>query len=247
VGNYYSYQPITKAPPAKKAGRKSQQTKTKKNSYLSLGFSVAGVSLLAMGVIISLYQWSQNTHATKQAKKLTYEANHNISHSVPSTNKPSQNDLNSYSVAPGAPRFIYIQKLNVKARIRPLGLTDKGQLEAPENVYDTGWFNKSSYPGQNGAMIIDGHISSWTTRGVFYGLPTLKLNDQIKIENGNGSNVIYKVKSIKIYDANVIDMSEILNPTNPAKPGLNLITCSGEVVKGTNEFNKRTVVFSQMD
>jgi sortase (surface protein transpeptidase) len=208
---------------------------------------LAAALVLLAGIGVAAYQWHQNANAAKKAKKLTYEANHNISHSVPSTNKPNQNDLNSYTVSPSAPRFIYIQKLNVKARIRPLGLTDKGQLEAPENVYDTGWFNKSSYPGQNGAMIIDGHISSWTTKGVFYGLPTLKLNDQIKIERGSGSSVVYKVKSIKTYNADVVDMAEALSPINPAKPGLNLITCSGQVVKGTNEFNKRTVVFSQMD
>jgi sortase (surface protein transpeptidase) len=246
VSKYYSYQPITKALPDKKAD-KTPQAKPKKANYVSLIFSVAAVSVLAAGIMISLYQWDQNARAAKQAKKLTYEANHNISHSVPSTNKPSQNDLNSYMVAPSAPRFIYIQKFKVKAIIRPLGLTDKGQLEAPENVYDTGWFNKSSAPGQKGAMLIDGHVSSWTTKGVFYGLPTLKLNDQIKIERGNGSNVVYKVKSIKTYDANVVDMTAALSPINPAKPGLNLITCSGEVVKGTSEFNKRTVVFTQME
>jgi hypothetical protein len=42
-------------------------------------------------------------------------------------------------------------------------------------------------------------------------------------------------------------MAAALSPINPAKPGLNLITCSGQVVKGTNEFNKRTVVFTEID
>jgi hypothetical protein len=39
-------------------------------------------------------------------------------------------------------------------------------------------------------------------------------------------------------------MSALLSPINAGKPGLNLITCTGDVIKGTNDFTERIVVFA---
>ena len=41
-------------------------------------------------------------------------------------------------------------------------------------------------------------------------------------------------------------MSQVLSPVNPTKPGLNLITCTGQVISGTSEFNERLVVYTSL-
>jgi hypothetical protein len=41
-------------------------------------------------------------------------------------------------------------------------------------------------------------------------------------------------------------MKQVLSPINPNKPGLNLMTCTGHVMKGTSEFSERLVVFTSL-
>jgi len=147
-------------------------------------------------------------------------------------------------VAPTLPRYLIIPKLGVDARILAVGVTANGALGTPANVFDTDWYDESAQPGQEGAMLIDGHISSWTTRGVFYGLNTLLPGDMIDIQGGNGAIFTYKVVKTQIYDANNVDMGAALSPIDPTKPGLNLISCTGDVISGTSKFNERIIVFA---
>jgi LPXTG-site transpeptidase (sortase) family protein len=93
-------------------------------------------------------------------------------------------------------------------------------------------------------MLIDGHISSWTTPGVFYNLNKLRAGDNIQIQKGDGGIIKYSVVKTVVYSTNNIDMNQVLNPIDSSKPGLNLISCFGDVISGTNEFNKRIVVYT---
>jgi LPXTG-site transpeptidase (sortase) family protein len=205
---------------------------------------VVAVGLLVSGVGMSYHDWHANKAANHQAYKLVYAANHNINHTVPSTVKPLASAFANYAVAANLPRYIFIPKLSVQAIIRPLGLTANDQLATPDNVYDTGWYTRSSAPGQPGVTVIDGHVSSWTTNGVFYGLKTLQTGDVIQIERGDGATVSYSVVKKQVYTYQQVDMSALLSPIDAGKPGLNLITCTGNVIKGTNDFNERVVIFA---
>jgi sortase (surface protein transpeptidase) len=93
-------------------------------------------------------------------------------------------------------------------------------------------------------MLIDGHISSWTARGVFYGLKELKPGDALQIVRGDGVIFNYLVVKSQTYPASNVDMAAALTPVTPGTPGLNLISCSGDVIPGTSNFNERIVVFA---
>lgn len=205
---------------------------------------VVAVGLLLVGSGITLHDWHANKVTNRHAAQLVYNANHNVNHAVPATTKPNPSVFDSYTVAANLPRYLFIPKLSVQAIIRPLGLTATGQLATPNNVYDTGWYTKSSTPGQPGATVIDGHVSSWTTNGVFYGLKTLQPGDRIQLERGDGTTVNYSVVKKQVYGYQQVDMSALLSPISAGKPGLNLITCTGDVIKGTNDFSERVVVFA---
>jgi sortase A len=127
-----------------------------------------------------------------------------------------------------------------------LGLTSGGAIAVPDNIYDTGWYDGSSKPGQSGAVFIYGHLSSWTADGVFYNLKKLKPRDDVIITRGDNTTYTYRVITSKVYPYNNIDMDQVLAPINPNKPSLNLMTCTGEVIKGTSEFNERLVVFTSL-
>jgi hypothetical protein len=40
-------------------------------------------------------------------------------------------------------------------------------------------------------------------------------------------------------------MQSAVTPIYADKPGLNLITCTGDVIKGTNEFSQRVIVYTE--
>ncbi len=207
---------------------------------------VAG-SLLVIGLVIVLQQAVDNHRAQAAAQKAIALANAGKPSPAPATIKPSQQAVASYSVPPSRPRYLIIPTLAVKARILPVGLTKSNAIGSPANVYDTAWYNASSLPGRPGAMLVDGHVSSWTTHGVFYAIKNLTKGDVIKVERGDGATYSYTVVKSQVYASNNIDSATLLAPINKNAPGLNLVTCAGDVIKGTNEFNKRIVVYATLD
>lgn len=206
--------------------------------------------MIGFGSYVTLMGWNEQKVAQIQANKLTAQVNSavtsskNSSSSPPSTVKPTPNTIASFIVAPNLPRYLNIPKLGVHARVFSVGLTRSGSLETPHNIYDTDWYDESSLPGQPGAMLIDGHVSSWTAHGVFYGIKTLLPGDLLQIVRGDGQIFNYKVVKTQIYNANNVNMAAALSSIIPGKPGLNLITCTGDVIPGTNDFNERVVVYS---
>lgn len=163
---------------------------------------------------------------------------------VPSSIRPTQKEVDNYTVGPGLPKYISIPSIKVqKTRVRGLGLKAE-QIISPSNVYDTGWYTGSSRPGQKGAMFIFGHVSSWSANGIFHNLKKLRPGDQVKVTRGDDRVFTYQVVSTKIYPADKVDMAAVLSPVD-AKQGLNLMTCTGSVMKDTNEFSERLVVFTK--
>jgi sortase (surface protein transpeptidase) len=208
----------------------------------------AAALLFIAGIVVSLNGFRTNHQIAAQVKQTqkSDSTSASVEGAAPSTVKPSTNSIASYAVSPNLPRYIDIAKLGVHARVLSMGVNSKSQLQAPGNVYDAGWYNASAQPGQPGAMLVDGHVSSWTTKGVFYGLGKLSAGDPIVITRGDGQKFTYTVVKSELDDADKVDMSSLLVSQNTAKPGLSLISCAGDVIAGTNEFNKRQVVYAVM-
>jgi len=184
-----------------------------------------------------LLLFGQNAHLTPHAP----------TDDGPSSAKPRQQTIDSYQVSPDLPRYIAIPSIKVtKTRVIQLGLGKNDQIAAPNNIYDTGWYKGSAKPGQNGAMFIYGHVSNWSANGIFYNLKKLHPGDKIIITRGDNKVFIYQVDSTRVYPYNKVPMQTVLAPTDSSKPGLNLMTCTGQIIKGTSEFNERLVVFTTL-
>ncbi len=203
------------------------------------------VILFATGVIIALISLRTNQNVKAQVKVLaknTSDSEGGANSGLPAEgNKPN---VDSYKVAAALPRVITIEKLGVKARTLSLSLDKDNALKAPSNIFDTGWYNGSAKPGEAGAMVIDGHVSGPTQKGVFYNIKNLKPGDLIKIERGDGKTYSYKVTGTTAYDADNVDMAKLMTSSVPGKAGLNLITCGGKFNSKTNKFEQRIVVFA---
>lgn len=202
-----------------------------------------GVLILVAGLGIAGYQYVTNRVNAAHIAAEIDKANRGLPSSMPATTKPDDSAFRNYQVAPDAPRYIYIDRISVKAMVKPMGLTREGSIESPGNVHDAGWFTSSAKPGQPGAILIDGHVANWSAKSVFHDLKNLRAGDIITVERGDGKKIEYKVVKAESYAADNVDMQAALAPVDPNTPGLNLITCDGKVIKG-NEFDRRLVVFT---
>jgi LPXTG-site transpeptidase (sortase) family protein len=153
--------------------------------------------------------------------------------------------LSSYTVAPSLPRALYIDKLNIAARVMPMAVNADNSIQAPKNIFDSGWYSDSAKPGEAGAVFIDGHASGATRQGLFAYLDTLKMGDTVQIEKGNGEKLNYKVVQIESVSLADVDMSKALKPYGNASKGLNLMTCTGKWLPKEKTYDHRVIVYTE--
>lgn len=212
-------------------------------SWLLIG---AGIVAFAVGGVLAWRQHDANLALDKAVAKQMDRANHgHATGDVPSTIKPNSNEFDSYHVPADQPRYIFIPKIGVRAMVKPTWLTTAGAIGTPTNIYDTAWYVHSAKPGQPGATLIDGHVGFWTKHGVFFNLKDLRVGDKIQVVRGDGKTLHYTVVKTKVYPYDKVDMHAVLSPVSSGKSGLNLITCTGDVIKGSNTYNQRVVIFAE--
>lgn len=155
-------------------------------------------------------------------------------------------NVDSYVVAPDLPRYIIIDKLDIKARVKRMGVGADNAVQTPKNIFDTGWYDGSAKPGETGATFINGHVSGPTQRGIFYKIKNLRTGDPIVIEKGDGSKLTYIVASSESFPVDQVDMNKVLRPYGNAKKGLTLMTCGGSFDRTTQEYTERVVVYATL-
>ena len=206
------------------------------------------IVLFAVGAFVAANGLQANKMVKAQAQHIESKQT-NASGSTTSTSpKPAEKPSTStYNVAPDMPKFFTVNKINIFARIIPLGLTKSGALATPNNVYDVGWYSGSSKPGQPGTALMDGHVSSWTNKGVFYNIKTLRAGDKIQITMGDNTVLNYTVTGSQVYDKDKVDMNKAMTSSVTGKNGLNFITCTGKYNASEDQFAQRIVVFATQD
>jgi len=163
---------------------------------------------------------------------------------VPSATRPTAKAVQTYTVTPDAPKYLDIPKLHVHTRVLAMGVAKNGALQVPWNIYDTGWYNQSVKPGGAGAMLVDGHSGLGNLHGVFWDLATLQKGDAITVTRGDGERFTYLVANVQTAQVQKVNMASMMVSSDPSKPGLNLITCAGDRIPGTDELNKRVQVYA---
>lgn len=213
----------------------------KKRSKTPVVLTLMAVLLFVLGGAVAFMGFKTNHKAAAEVKKMSASSSSvNVSET-----KPNSATFNSYSVDPWQPRFLMIPKFSVQALVRQVGADSKGQLQAPYNIHEAGWYKYSAEPGDSGgAMLVDGHVSGPTQQGVFYDLKNLIEGDDIQIQRGDGHIFTFRVVKSQTYQADKVDMSAAMVSADSSKLGLNLITCSGKLDSKTDQFSQRTVVFA---
>lgn len=152
----------------------------------------------------------------------------------------SDAEIAANMVASDAPKTVRIPSISVTGRIRQVGTTLSGEPIAPKNIYDVGWYEGSSRPGNDGAVLLNGHLAGPSKAGIFSDIQALQVGDVITIERGDGKVIQYAVERIQEYTGGQIDMSAAISSADPTKKGLNLVTTLNKF-SGTE---KRIIVFA---
>lgn len=164
---------------------------------------------------------------------------------TPAINLPTQPDTK-----PGAEvdRFIHgkpvrllIPSLNIDANVTHVGLTDAGDMDAPKQLMDAGWYKYGSHPGDEGSAVIAGHVGGVKAPGIFMNLHKLQKGERFSIIDDHGQTVYFTVRETKTYDHND-QPTEVFR----GKDGkyMNLITCAGAWDDNKQTFKDRLVVFA---
>lgn len=157
----------------------------------------------------------------------------------------SASSLDTHKVESEHPRILTIDKLSVKARVLPMGVNPDNSMQAPLNIFDSGWYTGSAKPDESGAVAIDGHASGPTREGLFAYLDALQVGDKINLERGDGTVITYEVTHTETVALDAVDMKKFLKTHNGVEKGLNLMTCAGEWLRGKNTFDHRVVVYTK--
>ena len=232
-------------------------------SKMQVALVTMAVVIFGFGVAVNV-QTLQTNHAAKLevaalSKKSSQVAassgttNNDVvvpSEDVPAeveTSHPSVRRASAPIIEPDTPKSLVISSLGVKTHVKPIGVTSKGELGVPYNIYETGWYNASAKPGSSagsGAVLIDGHVIGPTKPGIFANIKKMAAGDTIQITRTDNKIITYTVVKTQNYDASTLNVGMLLTSVTPGKPGLNLITCGGPFDTKSQHYTQRTVVFA---
>lgn len=143
------------------------------------------------------------------------------------------------------PVRLRIPALRIDANIQYLGINARGNMQAPDNFTDVGWYKYGTVPGSLGSAVIDGHVDNGLAlSGVFKHLGDLKAGDDIFLARRDGSVLDFKVIDVETYPYADAPASLIFSRADTAR--LNLITCTGAWVGSGDTYDHRLVVYSQL-
>ncbi len=190
------------------------------------------VIILFLVFFIRVVTFEDNYYGSKEGSEraVTEDQSANVNTDLDEV-EPTDAEVAEYTVAADRPRYLTIEKLGVeKSRVLAMSVNKTGELDTPRNIFDVGWYEGSSKPGQGGTMVIDGHNGGPHVHGVFKNLPNLTTGDIIQIERGDGAIFKYKVVENTSIDLNDSDayMSTAMRSPETGIESVTLISCTGE-------------------
>src|SRR5690606_28512261 len=100
--------------------------------------------------------------------------------------------------------------LQIDARVKRMIAQSDGELTAPRNINDAGWYDGSVMPGEAGTSLLVGHVFGNTKPGVFNRIGNLREGETIQIERGDGKILDFTVASIERFNQDEINLDKAL-------------------------------------
>ena len=228
----------------------------KKKQIFAILRTVAILAIIGISGFLAWDTWMTNREAREMFSKPATAAPVNavavINEDSPDaldTASISTQEVAAHTVPADHPRFISIPALGINnARVLSVGINSNGNVDTPQNVHDTAWFDGSAKPGHNGAVFINAHTSfSRSFSGIFDRLPELNVGDKIIIERGDGQRFTYIVIEREEQPRDQVDMRRVLNVQGGAEQGLTLMTCSGTYDYRNGGASHRVMIYAVLE
>lgn len=143
------------------------------------------------------------------------------------------------------PRRLKIPALRIDAGVQEVGVNAKGNMAAPNNFTDVGWYKYGPPPGFLGSAVITGHVdNALALPGVFKRLRELKIGDDIFVETNDGRELRFRITEIQRYPYSRVPLNILFARRD--LPRLNLITCGGDWLPEERIYDERLVVYAEL-
>ena len=166
---------------------------------------------------------------------------------VPDTEvAPPIEAVETREILPGDhPTSLRIPSLGIDANVQEVGVNVLGNMAAPSNFTDVGWYKHGTSPGFSGSAVIAGHVDNGLALpGVFKNLNELAIGDDIFVEKKDGGALHFRVTEIQKYPYASVPLKTLFSRRD--LPRLNLITCGGKWIPGERMYDQRLVVYSEL-
>lgn len=159
---------------------------------------------------------------------------------------PPLEDVTVTNVQPeDKPARLLVPKLGVDAHVQHVGVNASGNMAAPNNFTDVGWYKFGTVPGFIGSAVITGHVdNALGLPGVFKNLDQLVIGDEIFIAPETGELRHFRVVEIQRYPYTHVPRKVLFSRND--SPRLNLITCGGVWLPGERSYDERLVVYAEL-
>ena len=163
-----------------------------------------------------------------------------------STAKPKLVTLAALQPANGpiTPNRIRIPSLGIDTGVEPVGVTAKGLMDVPGNIWNAAWLRTGVEPGAPGQAVIDGHLDSVNGPAIFVGLHRLQPGDRIYVSDASGKELTFKVTALEVAPLNGFPSLRVFGPAKGRQ--LNLITCAGHFDSKKRTYDHRLVVYTTL-
>jgi LPXTG-site transpeptidase (sortase) family protein len=141
------------------------------------------------------------------------------------------------------PARLIVPSLKINASVQDLGINAIGNMQAPDNFVDVGWYKYGTVPGYIGSAVIDGHVDNGLgLAGVFLKLNTIQVGSDVYVQTIGGTMLHFVVQTVTAYPYQNVPVDQVFAQNDAAR--LNLITCDGTWVNGQDTYNERLVVYT---
>ncbi len=160
--------------------------------------------LIVFVLLAKIFIWERGYYANK-TKELRTPATAVITEIAsainPSETAPTEEEINQHQVSADEPRYLTIERLDLRKVIVEKTSVNAHVLQVPSNIHEVAWYSGSARPGTGGYIIVSGLASSDSgAAGAFANLDSLEKDNEIKIITGSDEEYIYNVYSVSLVD-----------------------------------------------
>lgn len=149
-------------------------------------------------------------------------------------------------MGPSAPVALRIPSIKVTTKgLVDLGLDTKGQLEAPKDPDQAGWYTAGPTPGEFGPSVIAAHVDSHLGPALFYDLGAAKKGAKVIIDRADGTTATFVIDRVERYPKAKFPTSTVYGDTG-GRAELRLITCGGAFDRTSGHYVDNIVAYAHL-